>query len=76
MSRGCSSRNDYFLEFSRFNGERLENCLIKTCQRHQAKPVVIETVDPNKARPYFMVLITLLLTKLYFNVSIEELINF
>ena len=51
MLRDCSSRNDYSQELPRFNQKRLEKCSFEKTQPYQAKPVAVETVDPNRTRP-------------------------
>ena len=51
MSRDCRSRKDYSQELLGFNRERLEKCSIEKRQPYQPKPVVVETVDPNRTQP-------------------------
>ena len=49
--RDCSSHNDYSQELPCFNQKRLEKCSTEKSQPYQPKPVVVETVDPNRTRP-------------------------
>ena len=51
MLRDCSSDNDYSRELPHFNQKRLEKCSTEKGQLYQAKPVGVETVDPNRTRP-------------------------
>lgn len=55
MSRDCNLSaylKGYLQELRRFNRKRLEKCLVKKRQPYQPKPIAVESVDPNRARPY------------------------
>jgi len=51
MLLDCSLQRDNFQELPRFNRERAEKCCIEKGQPYQPKPVMVETVDPNKRLP-------------------------
>lgn len=48
MLRDCSSCQDFSQEVLRFNRKRLGNGSFEKRRPYQAKPIAVETVDPNR----------------------------